>query len=286
MIASINMTGGGARCIVAAMSLPSRQQQRAAARERQKSYEIVARRGIPLDDPGGATALVTGRLIAMLADGANPHRASDAAALAQSGFETAMRNNPRPERVACGKGCAHCCDNFVAASAADVLLIARRLREAGRAPAVLERLRAAGERTRGADAEARYLLRVACPLLTAEGACSVYAVRPMACRGLASLALSACEAWAERQPVKIPQPHGHRFFRAAYDRALRAALKATGHSPVGYELIHALTVALERPDAEAAWLAGEDVFAGVQVDPMWARLPADYFDPLIAAARA
>jgi hypothetical protein len=45
-----------------------------------------------------------------------------------------------------------------------------------------------------------------------------------------------------------------------------AALASVDLPSQGYELNHALLVALETPDAENRWLAGEDVFAGVDCD--------------------
>ncbi|WP_083843140.1 hypothetical protein [Bradyrhizobium sp. WSM471] len=49
--------------------------------------------------------------------------------------------------------------------------------------------------------------------------------------------------------------------RDAYSTALSVALKGAGLSHICYELNSALHIALNTPDAERAWLSGEDIFA-------------------------
>ena len=62
-------------------------------------------------------------------------------------------------------------------------------------------------------------------------------------------------------------PEYYPKLRRGYSVALAGALRRAGLSPWSYEFNAAMLTALARPDAEAAWLAGEDVFAEVPRDP-------------------
>ena len=65
----------------------------------------------------------------------------------------------------------------------------------------------------------------------------------------------------------IPAPYFYTTLRTGYSIALAGALKRAGFPAFSYEFNAALHAVLARPDAEAEWLAGDDVFAGVQTDP-------------------
>lgn len=54
--------------------------------------------------------------------------------------------------------------------------------------------------------------------------------------------------------------------RGAYGEAFLAALHRKGLALAGYELAHAVLVALADDSAEERWYAGENVFAGVATD--------------------
>ena len=115
--------------------------------------------------------------------------------------------------------------------------------------------------------EERLALVRPCPLLR-DDACSLYAARPIACRTTASTDAAVCaRAYRLLSDEDIPQPLIFLNQRAGYSLALAGALKHAGYPAGAYELNGALHAALARPDAEAAWLRGEDVFAGVRPDP-------------------
>ena len=82
---------------------------------------------------------------------------------------------------------------------AEVFLVANFLRHEypERLPQILDRMRNADRDTRYVDYARRLSMRLPCPLL-ADGACSVYAARPSACRSLVSSSLSACRRGAGR----------------------------------------------------------------------------------------
>ena len=65
----------------------------------------------------------------------------------------------------------------------------------------------------------------------------------------------------------IPTPTFYIEMRAGYSLALAGALRRAGFPAAAYEYNAALNAVLGAADAEAAWLAGEDVFAGIACDP-------------------
>src|SRR3569623_3215541 len=93
--------------------------------------------------------------------------------------------------VACHDGCAHCCYQAVGVSVPEALALEAYVR-ATRSPAEREelaaRVRQADQRTRGLTSAQRLSPELPCPFLeVADGRCTVYEARPLACRGTNSL---------------------------------------------------------------------------------------------------
>ena len=65
---------------------------------------------------------------------------------------------------------------------------------------------------------------------------------------------------------QIPMPAFGHAYRAVVDQALWATLYSHKVKYLGYELGHAVVVALDDPKAEEKWWRGVDVFEGVNVD--------------------
>ena len=117
------------------------------------------------------------------------------------------------------------------------------------------------------DFDGREAIVTPCPLL-ADGQCRIYAARPAVCRTAVSLDARICER-AYRlgdADAQVPKPEFYPNLSAGYSVALAGALKRAGYAPWAYEFNAGLHAVLARADAEAAWLAGEEVFAGVPVD--------------------
>ncbi len=230
------------------------------------------------------------------ADGAAPDTLGEVARLELQAARDVLRTRPTPEQVLdhvaltlrwvdelardvagevtgsgmpdCRAGCAWCCYFHVSATPAEVLLIADDLRRklpADELAALLRRVVAADDRVRGLDSRERRRARIACPLLE-DGICSVYANRPLPCRGYNSLDVAACRQGVETTlDVRIP---ANPLLSAPSEGArvgLAQALMEHGLEP-NVELIGALRTALERPDAANRWLAGEPIFAPVAED--------------------
>ena len=180
-------------------------------------------------------------------------------------FRAAGRAAPR-KAIACARGCAHCCHAPVSARAPEILFLKSAIPpvEQGAVAASVSQGLAAREAALGDGAFHAF----ACPLLR-DNLCRVYETRPLACRTAVSSDAGACErALRFGLDEGIPTPEFYTRIRAGYALALAGALKRAGLPAAAYELVSALNAILPRADAEAAWLAGEPVFAGAAEDPM------------------
>lgn len=189
--------------------------------------------------------------------------------------------------LACQRGCASCCVLRVAATAPEVLLVARFLRAvapplAQRGIDLIGQIRQADALTRGMDEPARVALHQRCPFI-AQGVCVIYKVRPLACRSHASHDVKACvDAVAGRRSEPVPVSEGHLMVRALVQNALQSALRDAALPWGLYELNHALLLALDDEGSEAAWLAGQDVLAPAALNEVSPEEMAQAFDALKA----
>lgn len=105
--------------------------------------------------------------------------------------ETLCRDRP----IACRAGCPHCCMLNVSILLPEGMIIAEWLRERLQPTALgalVGRLAAHCRRVRWMEDEERITKQVVCPLLDAEGNCTVHPVRPLVCRAVASLDRADC----------------------------------------------------------------------------------------------
>lgn len=183
-----------------------------------------------------------------------------------------------PDRPpACRAGCAHCCYQSVGVTAPEVFAIYDHLR-ATRAPGPLEaalaRVREADDATRGLAAAERLSPDHPCPFLE-DGRCSIYEVRPLACRGTNSLDAAACER-------NLRDPEAHAAFVAGtasvpcYREPIRAFHAVTAGLQIALDELHGLAalpleltaafrILADDPDGvPARWLGGKDPFAAAR----------------------
>jgi Fe-S-cluster containining protein len=100
--------------------------------------------------------------------------------------------------IACRAGCDHCCYQIVGVTPPEALAIfdhlSRTASDAALA-ALADRVAAARARTRGLSSAERFSPDHPCPFLEQPtGRCTIYEVRPLACRGMNSLDAHECEA--------------------------------------------------------------------------------------------
>lgn len=166
--------------------------------------------------------------------------------------------------VQCRSGCTYCCHFNVEATVLEVLRIAAE-QASGALPDRRATVAETAPRLAGVGREARRKTGIPCPLL-ADGACSAYAARPLACRSLLSLDAAACAAdfaagleGGERPAVpslSLPMLLGMAILSGQV-----AALNDFRLASHSVELTAALALLDRDPTALDRWLAGEDVFA-------------------------
>jgi len=166
--------------------------------------------------------------------------------------------------LACRKGCSHCCSQMVVVTAPEAFYVAAYLRSR---PEMAAAVAAVARDTATLTLEERLGRNIFCPMLS-EAICSIYATRPLGCRGFVSTSLEAClAAFVRGEAPDIPMPNDSISVLYACRMLLMASLRLAGLKDGVYEMNSAVAMALSAPDAEAQWLAGKDLFAGLQSNP-------------------
>ena len=184
-----------------------------------------------------------------------------ARAVARCAVATDAICNGRP--MACAAGCPHCCVLNVAILLPEGMVIADWLRDR-LSPVTLavvrKRLATHLSWGRWMDDEERIAREAACPLLDDAGNCSIHPVRPLACRGVASLDRTSCrEAF---NPIISDQERlvpADLLRRAAFDVAFMALARALRHYGLddrSIELGAGVLAFLERSECRELLLSG------------------------------
>lgn len=169
---------------------------------------------------------------------------------------------------ACAKGCAYCCRALIVVTAPEVFFLAdhlTRTRDNTGLADLMRRVEGVDRVTRGQAGDARWGSGPPCPVLgESDNACSAYAGRPLACRGLLSSSLKGCRDAFEARATD-PRFAGARPFlfqnSEVFLRALAIALAAHGRPLYRLELNAALVAVWSTPDSLEKWLSGVDIFA-------------------------
>ncbi len=210
---------------------------------------------LPLDpgpDPRSMGAHLR-HVVRLLQNSRSASPCSDAVAYLTALYE---RSLPPFEGIACRKGCSHCCTQPVSITAAEAMFVAAALKDRPDRAAALLDYEQLSRTVPAAELGRRY-----CPLLV-EDACSIYAARPLACHSFVSTSLDACIAAFDRgEEPQIPMPADGVNLLYVCRMMLMAALRLVGADDGAYELTPAVAAALNAPDAERRFLAGEYVFA-------------------------
>lgn len=159
--------------------------------------------------------------------------------------------------VACRSGCTYCCMFPVAASAPEVLVIATFVRERfddDQRAALDRRVDANIAATEGMDMDRRDRIRLDCPFLE-EGKCTVYEVRPIACRGYSSYSVEDCKADFEHPGtgVELHTNNLRELVFGAIREGLTTACKMASVEHRLLELVRAYKIAAEDPTLAQTW---------------------------------
>lgn len=169
-----------------------------------------------------------------------------------------------PQRIACHAGCHWCCHMKVPVTAAEVFALVEHLERD-----VPERTREQIA-ARAADlsrdprifsSDAKLEARIPCAMLSEQGACLVYAARPLACRGYNSLDAESCRRALDDDLEIIESNEPLVRDSTAVALGLLAGLEDAGLPAELLELTAALHIALSESATLERWLAGEAVFA-------------------------
>lgn len=163
--------------------------------------------------------------------------------------------------IACRAGCAACCYVRVSVLSVEALNIGRHVREtyadAERAKLVAK-IKSYVESIAALPVESRMRHVLACPFLGAQQQCTIYEVRPLACRMHHSLSREACE------DATSPVPVIEDFVKATVPvmEGIFDGCGEAGTQSEELEFMPAVQIAIEQEDVEERWLAGEPVFEG------------------------
>lgn len=168
----------------------------------------------------------------------------------------------RGAHLDCQAGCSHCCHARVEALAPEIFLIADALAArpaAERADTIARLVAHETLHANGVDpatAVTAWARRPGCPFLV-DRLCSIYEIRPAACRKAHSTDVSACAA----STPAIPQHLEIALHAEALQAGTAGAYRAQGLDAVGHELVGAVLLALRDPaTAKTRWYRGEPVF--------------------------
>lgn len=118
----------------------------------------------------------------------------------------ALNLDEQVKRQACAAGCAWCCHQIVAVSAAELELVAEAI--AAKPPearaAIAARAMDAAAKGAGLDQRQWWAARIRCPLLEDDGLCGIHASRPLPCRAHNSADANACRRSFEGEAVRTP----------------------------------------------------------------------------------
>ena len=178
----------------------------------------------------------------------------------------------RGVKLACCEGCGVCCSLRVDVFAHEVFLLAHHIREhfgVEEKAELLRRLDAHVEEVAPLTPFEHATRNVRCPLLI-EGRCTVYAVRPHACRRHHSQDLATCQfTYDHPTDLDSPAAHDRELFRTL-TQAMQTNIDAyfqLGFDNTIYELGTALHEALNDPTCWEHWRAGEQAFVRASVTP-------------------
>jgi Fe-S-cluster containining protein len=170
-------------------------------------------------------------------------------------------------KPSCTIGCYRCCYLRVKASPLEVWCIFDFLRShltPRQLSALRGRLAASAESAQGMDGYQRVCAGIICPLLVSRK-CSVYPVRPVACRVYHSLERSDCETPFAHKDRSVKIRNDIAGLGVGISSGLGRGLRAVGLRAGPLELVAALAMVMHAPGLVDSWLAGEPAFLGAEI---------------------
>jgi hypothetical protein len=175
--------------------------------------------------------------------------------------------------VACKAGCDHCCHQVVHVTPPEALAIVDTLRRTlcgAELSSLAARVSSARERNQGLAPVDRFTSDHPCPFLEA-GQCSIYEVRPLACRGMNSRDAAGC-ATILQDPLARAEFLTNPRAGYSFAQPIRAFLAISAGLQLGLsevyqldmhplELVAAIDLLLSGgPSLPAQWISGQPTF--------------------------
>ena len=178
--------------------------------------------------------------------------------------------------LACRAGCAFCCMQPTSASAPEVFAIYSHLKQTlseKEQKVLVANLRTYDNAWKHfLSTEKSRAFRQMCPL-NVKGQCSVYAVRPLACRGYTSTSSEACEQFylAGDEDANIMGSFDNEQMIFSLRIGLGHALQSKGLPHHAYDLSTALLTCFDDPKCIEKFIEGKNPFAGSEIPtlPVW-----------------
>lgn len=183
-------------------------------------------------------------------------------------LKRAQAEQPPEHPPACRVGCSHCCyQPEITVTAIEVFRVADFILSEfspGEIDILTQSLTGHAESPSPSPEPVSWTL-VACPLLR-DSTCSVYAARPLVCRGANSYDISDCER-ARAQNRQYPTIHNYGPQEQIANltiEALQQGIASAGREAALLNLGPALAIALGTAEAKQRWQNGKPVFATAQ----------------------
>jgi Fe-S-cluster containining protein len=163
-------------------------------------------------------------------------------------LDATAREAPEAPRWACAAGCNFCCHMPVIATPAELVRLANAIVAHPDASQLRAKILANADAVERMDEEQLFASRLPCALLDADGRCSAYTARPLACRAHVSFSREQCEAAHDDPDRSDREFDGDPVMQQARtdaDTRLATTLIASRLDGMGYELHDGLARALE-----------------------------------------
>ena len=173
--------------------------------------------------------------------------------------------------LACRSGCSYCCYYNVTAPAWEVLAIANYVLNAfsaDRREALLSEARAFAAKARALTADGRKAANMKCPFLE-NSQCSIYPVRPRACRNHHASDVEGCiYSFENPEGPSAPNTYDESVFSAGkgFVEAFAFAMQQAGFDSRGYELITAFLEAMSSAPSQKRFAKKKRTFTLAIVD--------------------
>lgn len=168
--------------------------------------------------------------------------------------------------ISCKPGCTYCCHYHVMVTGTEVFAIAEAVEKLPVATRdlVKGRIRAVASQTKGMPRDTYVRTNIECAMLQ-QGRCSVYASRPIACRGHHSADVSVCKKTFDdvNSTALAPKDYDREVVFRAFDNLQLAANHSAGVDTTKYELHAALLAAVSNPVTWKRWRSGKSAFPDV-----------------------